>query len=202
MNLTAEQLAKYDELMAHGLSRGLGNRGGKMCIEAVWCTVLGLPHGDDPGCVAKSVRYYKINLNDAIWSSELARSKGMYKLGIAQIGSMGVIDDITFSTMITLKTIQIIIPMLFRELFPNNPSCLNAANKCENAIILTEAVGAAGAAAEAAGEAAGAAGAIGAVGATRASAEADKYLILSANLALEILKDLNSPGCRYLKEEN
>jgi hypothetical protein len=49
-------VAKFDEILARGLSMGMGRRGGSMCIEAAICCVLDLPHGDDPGCVAAAVR--------------------------------------------------------------------------------------------------------------------------------------------------
>src|SRR6266702_1211962 len=60
---------EFDRILSCGLSNGLGIRGSQVCIEAAICQVLGLPHGDDPGCVADSVRRFKIALNDASWSS-------------------------------------------------------------------------------------------------------------------------------------
>ena len=57
--------AKFNELCDRGLSSGQGSREGQMCIEAVICATMGLPHGDDPGCVAASVRSFKIRLNDS-----------------------------------------------------------------------------------------------------------------------------------------
>src|SRR4051812_17912065 len=71
-----------------GLVGGLGvQEEGKMCIEAAVCFALGLPHGDNPPCVGENVRDFKISLNDCKWPSDRARTKGMRKLAIAQLGS-------------------------------------------------------------------------------------------------------------------
>jgi len=51
MILTKEQVNEYHRILDAGLSRGLGERGNPICIEAAICQTLGLPHGDDPGCV-------------------------------------------------------------------------------------------------------------------------------------------------------
>jgi hypothetical protein len=173
-------VSKFDSILARGLSNGLGKQGGQVCIEAAICETLGLSHGDDPKCVAESVRAYKIRLNDAAWSSPKARANGLRDLGIAQLGSKGVIDDLKFSQAIAEKTIRVIIPKLFREVFPMDENCLGAALRCE-----VEGTGAAARAAWAAAEAA-------------AWAANDSYLILSANLALEVLRDMKSPGIRLL----
>src|SRR3974390_1057957 len=121
----------YHRILDAGLSGGLGERGSQVCIEAAICQALGLPHGDDPGCVAESVRSFKIMLNDARWSSPQARAEGLRKLGLAQLGSLGVVSDTEFTKRIAEKTIRILIPKLFREIFHNNPSCLEAAACCE-----------------------------------------------------------------------
>src|SRR6516164_1788792 len=42
-------VTKFDRILSAGLSSGLGERGGQVCIEAAICQTLGLPHGDDPG---------------------------------------------------------------------------------------------------------------------------------------------------------
>ena len=39
----------FDDILAKGLSLGLGVRGEQVCIEAAICQTLGLKHGDDPG---------------------------------------------------------------------------------------------------------------------------------------------------------
>ncbi len=129
--LTREQLESYDRILEKGLSGGLGEKGGQLCIEAALCEVLGLPHGDDPGCVALSVRRYKIALNDCSWTSPATRAAGLRQLGLAQLGSLGVVSDVAFSTRLAEKTIKVLIPELFRDVFPRNPAALAAAQKCE-----------------------------------------------------------------------
>ena len=81
-----------------------------MCVEAAVCYALGLPHGDDPGCVAASVRLLKINLNDKQWESNDSRAKGLRRLGLAQLGSLGVIDDAEFARRVATMTIGTIVP--------------------------------------------------------------------------------------------
>ena len=79
---------KVLEVVDKGLVKGLGNpQPGKMCVEAAVNYAMGLPHGDSPQCVGRSVREFKIALNDSYWSSDKARTKGLRKLAIAQLGS-------------------------------------------------------------------------------------------------------------------
>src|SRR5258708_26571172 len=86
-------IKKFDSILERGLCAGVGDRDGQMCVEAAICAALNLPHGDNPSCVASFVRDYKIALNDANWSSPQARAKGLRDLGIAQIGSKGIVSD-------------------------------------------------------------------------------------------------------------
>src|SRR5207249_4356268 len=65
-----EQAQKCLAVIDAGLVSGLGQpKPGKMCVEAAICYALGLPHSDNPGCVSKSIRSFKISLNDKEWSS-------------------------------------------------------------------------------------------------------------------------------------
>src|SRR5205814_1045966 len=114
-DITKFDVAKFDLILSRGLSMGLGKQGGQVCIEAAICETLGLGHGDDPKCVAESVRAYKIRLNDSNWSSPKARATGLRELGLAQLGSMGVVGDSKFSSLMAERTIRVIIPKLFRE---------------------------------------------------------------------------------------
>src|SRR5262245_39885173 len=90
-------IPKFDAILQRGLCQGVGERHGQMCIEAAICAALDLPHGDDPQCVEPAIRAYKIQLNDSHWSTSLARAAGLRDLGIAQIGSRGVINGVEFS---------------------------------------------------------------------------------------------------------
>ena len=215
-NVEDFDVQKYDSILAKGLSFGLGRPDTQVCIEAAICMTLGLPHGDDPQCVARAVRSFKIRLNDSRWSSPQARAIGMRDLGLAQLGSLGTIDNGVFRRAVAKKTIQRVIPALFRDLYSNNQEVLKAAKKCElegtseSALAIKKyAVGyAAAAAAYAAAAAAYAADAAdyaayaadAAAYAADAPKNGDKYLILSAKLALETLKELNSPGIRLLSQ--
>jgi hypothetical protein len=232
-------VARFDSILSKGLSSGLGTRGEQVCIEAAICQVLDLPHGDDPGCVALAVRSFKIALNDCNWSSPEARAKGLRDLGLAQLGSLGVVDDAEFVVRLSKKVISVLIPKLFRAVLADYPKCLEAADLCEkegseSAAWAAEAAAgdaaraaaraaagaaaraaagdaaraawaAGGAAARAADRAAWAAGAAAwAAGAAEAADRAARaaawgeYLILAANLALETLREMDSPGIALL----
>jgi len=184
----AAVVVKFDTILSRGLSMGLGDRSGQMCIEAALCAALDLPHGDDPGCVAEAVRSFKICLNDLNWSSSHARANGLRDLGIAQIGSKGVIDDVKFAQLLVERTIRVLIPRLFREIFQAYPDCLEAADRCEREGGQEAARDAERAARRAAGRAAGRA----------AEAAGDEYLTLSAKLALEVLREMKSPGYAWI----
>jgi hypothetical protein len=113
--ITETHARKILELLSHGLVSGLGEPvPGKMCIEAVVNHALGRPHGDDPGCVAEPLRRLKIRLNDSSWSSNAARAKGLTRLGLAQLGSKGVLDTREFKTRVNTLRIQMLVPIRFR----------------------------------------------------------------------------------------
>ena len=81
---------KVLEIVRAGLVFGIGNPiAGQMCVEAAVCFALGEPHGDEPSCVSPALRAFKITLNDAGWSSNEARAKGLERLALAQLGSKG-----------------------------------------------------------------------------------------------------------------
>ena len=205
-------IPKFDKILERGLCSGLGAADGQMCIEAAITQCLGLPFGDNPSCVTPAVRSYKIALNDKIWSSPQARAAGLRNLGIAQIGSAGVVDDSEFLRRLAEKTIRVLIPALFRELFPDKPALLAVADRCEKegtkeaarearrlaaaADADADAYSAAYAAAAAADAAADAAA--NAAADAAAKPRTDKYLLLSASLALDVLRELKSPGCEWL----
>jgi hypothetical protein len=87
-----------------GLVSGLGNPvPGKMCVEAAVCYAMGLPHSDQPTCVAPAVRTLKIGLNDAHWSSATTRAAGLRRLAVAQLGSEN-IDEVEFVQRVAVIT--------------------------------------------------------------------------------------------------
>lgn len=123
MQITREIAEKVRDTVAAGLVSGVGEPvPGQMCVEAAVCFALGLPHGDDPGCVAQPLRRLKIRLNDAGWSSKLARATGLRRLAVAQLGSAGVLDDLDFVRRVVAMTIRKSVPASLRAAASCNPS--------------------------------------------------------------------------------
>src|SRR5208337_5641697 len=87
---------------------------GRMCVEAAVCYALGLPHGDNPKCVAPALRALKIRLNDSNWSSPASRAAGMRRLAVAQLGSAGVLDEKEFVSRVVGYTIRVSVPKAIR----------------------------------------------------------------------------------------
>ena len=137
IEITEAIATKVRDLVDQGLVEGLGNpKPGEMCVEAAVCFALGLPHGDDPGCVAPTLRHLKIRLNDSAWSSPMARAKGLRRLAVAQLGSKGVLDDKEFSRRVIDLTIRRSVASALRSAAKLNPKYSAAleivALRCEN----------------------------------------------------------------------
>lgn len=211
-----ETVAKFNAILSRGLCTGMGSRYGQMCIEAAICTVLDMPHGDAPVCVTPAVRRYKIRLNDSPrWLSPKSRADGLRALGLAQIGSAGVVDGAEFSRRLSEQTIRVLIPDLFRR-FTDRPEMLAAADRCEKegtrqaaadagayATYDSDAASYATYAASAASDAAAyasfnAASAADNADVAFAGVSPEYYLRLSAGLALDVLRELKSPGVALL----
>lgn len=97
-SITEEHARRVLAVVDVGLVRGLGHpEPGQMCVEAAVCYALGLPHSDDPQCVSETLRTVKIMLNDALWSSNQTRSKGLRRLALAQLGSKDHLDESAFN---------------------------------------------------------------------------------------------------------
>lgn len=61
---------------------------GEVCVEQAISHALGVDHENDrPKCVGAAVNAFKIQLNDESWSSNEARTRGMERLAVAQLGS-------------------------------------------------------------------------------------------------------------------
>jgi hypothetical protein len=220
---------KYHQILDRGLSLGLGEQGRQVCIEAAICEALGLPHGDDPKCVAASVRRFKIRLNDSTrWSSPMARANGLRDLGLAQLGSLGVVNDVKFAKEVAGQTIRLILPKLLRTVRLGTEAeaiavrceqegtyeCAKAARQyyadvaayADVADVAAVAAVAAAAAADDAAYADDAADAADAAAAGAADAGADaayaaadeSFLLLSAQIGLSALRKLGSPGVALL----
>ena len=114
-NITRANVKKILALFDKGLRSGLGSgKPGDMCVEAVICNVLEGRNADDPKCVSPVLRAVKIRLNDAIWSSNTARANGMRRLGIAQLGSAGFLDEGEFIKRLLGIVIRKAFPPAFR----------------------------------------------------------------------------------------
>lgn len=138
MIITREMAEKVRDTIDAGLVQGLGKPiPGQMCVQAAVCFALGLPHGDDPPCVAPSVRSLLIRLTDSDqWSSPLARAQGLRRLGVAQLGSAGVLDEREFSRRVAEMTIRRVVPIALRAAagrVPHHAAALEAAAvRCEH----------------------------------------------------------------------
>jgi hypothetical protein len=226
IKITQAHIDKINELLSYGLQTGLGSpEPGKMCVEAVICHALGLEHSDDPrDCVMQSLRHLKIRLNDSSrWKSNQSRAEGLWRLAIAQLGSAGTVDEGEFVRRVARMTIQTIVPSALRSaarvLTGEHPTKLLAlAAKCEteptraNAQEAYDAAAAATAYAATTTAAATAAAAYAAYAAAYAEAAyaayaeadyadayaADKVLADYAEAVVQILIDMDAPGCRWL----
>src|SRR5271166_4753907 len=143
IEITKEIAAKVLATVDAGLTYGLGNNTpGEMCVEAAVCYALGLPHGDDPKCVASSLRMLKINLNDShYWGSDDNRAKGLRKLAILQLGTMGRLDEKTFVSKVVMLLINKYLPQVLKRI-----NLIEEAKSCEKASNIKEAKAAATAA--------------------------------------------------------
>ncbi len=228
MMITREIATKVRDVIDAGLVSGVGVPiPGRMCVEAAVCYALGLEHGDDPGCVAQSLRRLKIRLNDARWSSDQARAQGLRRLGVAQLGSAGVLDEQEFVRRVVEMTIRKSLPLALRASAKLNPKHADkleaAAMRCEaegtreaaqHAKEIAYAASAADAAASASAADAAAADAASAADAAASAADAaasdadaaasdadaarDKSLAQYAEWVVEILINMNAPGCEWL----
>lgn len=65
-------------------------------------------------CVGAAVRSFDIALNDSDWSSKAARAQGMRRESIAKIGSNQINQD-KFSFLLSLRVAQQLLPAAFRD---------------------------------------------------------------------------------------
>ena len=221
MQITLEIATKVRDTVAAGLVKGAGNPvPGQMCVEAAVCYALGLPHGDDPQCVARSLRSLKIAVNDAQWSSPQARAHGLRKLALLQLGSAGAMDDRDFARRVALMTIRTMLPVALRAVAKKVPThaqklaiCANFCAQVDNTDAAANAAYAAYAAAYAADATAyGADATAYAAYAAKAAAYAadaaadaaeaantrDKILTDFCEGVAAILIDMQVPGCMWL----
>src|SRR5690242_1611498 len=115
IEITEEIAIKVLSVVDAGLVNGVGNPvPGQMCVEAAVCYALDLPHGDDPQCVSRALRALKIRLNDSNWSSNVARTKGLRRLAVVQLGSRDALDDVEFTKRVAALSIRTCVPQALR----------------------------------------------------------------------------------------
>ena len=218
MQITREIAIKVRDTVDAGLCAGVGKpTPGQMCVEAAVCFALGLPHGDEPGCVAQSLRSLKIRLNDANWSSNQARANGLRRLALAQLGSDGLLNDREFVRRVGDYTIRTTVPRAMRiaasvaKNAEHKAAMIAAAAKCEKngdraSAIDAKTAAAAYAYADSADSAAYAAAADSAAAYAAATADSaayaakkrDEELSIFAEAVVQILIEMNAPGCQWL----
>jgi hypothetical protein len=138
IEITKDVVTKLLSVVDAGLSSGMGNpTPGQMCVEAAVCYALGLPHGDDPQCVAPTLRSLKIRLNDSNWSSKAARAKGLRRLAVIQLGSKGHLNGPEFAKRLADLACRTSVPIALRAAASihkdpkHKAALLEAANRCE-----------------------------------------------------------------------
>lgn len=208
-----ETAAKVVAVVKQGLVRGVGRPvPGQMCVEAAVCYAMGLPHGDNPPCVAPALRSLKIALNDSpYWSSPEARARGMLRLSIVQLGTAGTLNQELFAKAVADMTIRSVVPTALRFaalVVPDHKDRLEAAaGRCEKEgtreAALKAKAASASAATWAATWAAASAASDAAAAATWADAAAaasarDKILGAFAEGVVQILVSMNVPGAAWL----
>lgn len=92
MNQIEKVRENLKAILGRGLCAGIGKREACMCIEASIAEACGdnefLPDEeptDSPSIVAEDLRSFSIELNDARWSSNEARAKGLEAWAMAQL---------------------------------------------------------------------------------------------------------------------
>lgn len=200
-------------------------------VDQGLCSGVGQPHGGQPACVAQALRRFEIGLNDACWSSDAARAKGLRRIAIAQLGTAGTLDERLFAEKVSKAVISHLLPKALRSAasalglwhLSHQLNLLRAADRCETegstaaakaakAAYAAKAVKAAHAAAykaayasyaaEAAADAAKAAAYAAADAAVYAAADAakaaDELLSEFAEVVVQILVEMETPGSKFL----
>ena len=199
-----------------GLVNGVGNPvPGQMCVEAAVCYALGLPHGDDPKCVAPSLRSFKIRLNDSKWCSNAARAKGLRRLAVIQLGSKDALDERKFAKRLADLACRTSVPIALRAAASTHKdpvhkaALIEAADRCETSpnrraaehareVARAYAAYAASASADASASASASASAASA-SAYASAASRDKILSDFAEGVVQILIEMKVPGSQWLE---
>jgi len=213
LKITKKLVNKIHSLLDKGVTSGLSKnlKPGDMCLEQAVCYAL----GEDvirynPSCVGKEVRGFTIYLNDANWSSDSTRAEGMRGLAIAQLGSNS-LNQKEFREKLSFAVLTKLLPSMFRDLgeekWEKEIKSLEGANNLKEAkktvskaaYVDAHVVSSATLyASHAVNTASYDSSAYTARYAAKATNTGDKYLKMAAYLAVEVLKDMKSPGCQFL----
>lgn len=121
-----------------GLSWGLGDLiPGKMCLQAAVSSTFGEDRGNRPSCTSPVLHAFQIGLNDAQWSSNEARARGLRRIAIAQLGSAETLDESLFLRKLAGIVISKLLPKILRSAAaiqenPHQKRLLGAAIYCES----------------------------------------------------------------------
>jgi hypothetical protein len=200
MNIDVELARKVLAVVDAGLCKGMGEpTPGKMCVEAAVNYAMGAGHGDEPACVASSLRRLKIRLNDSAWSSDQARARGLRRLAIAQLGSARALDEKQFGARCAQLAIQTCVPQAMRVAAgsckePYKSRMLAIADRCEREPTRANAIearneGRTAYTAASAADAAASAAAAAAYAADAADADAAAYAAYAADAAAAAAAD-------------
>jgi len=105
----------YDRLLSRGLPSGLGDTE-HACIMACLNLACGgtLTDAAESPCVLPAAARFAIRLNDADWSSEMARADGLKDLGLALLGTND-LDRKVFLLRLAEATIREVVPVFMRR---------------------------------------------------------------------------------------
>lgn len=195
IKITKAVAAKVLATVDAGLVKGIGEpKPGAMCVEAAVCYAMGLPHSDEPDCVSRAIRDLNILLNDAGWSSNAARAKGMRRLVLAQLGSAGAVDDVEFAKRVAELSIHMNVPAALRAAASIHPYAHHKGALVDAAIICERD----GTEASARSARSAAWSAWSAAEAEAARSARDGHLSTFAEGVVQILIAMKSPGCKWL----
>lgn len=115
----------YDEYCQRGLCEGIGEESGSVCIEAAFSLAAGFGFTDQPACVDGELNGLLMNMNDSVWYNNAERSKGLYKVGLAQLGTVK-IDTYELRVAVTNKQVERIVPKVLKAVTHSYPESVSS----------------------------------------------------------------------------
>ena len=204
IKLTKQIALKVLESINGALRMGAGNGEGQdVCVMQAIARAVGLPASDDhvEECVGTAVSAFNRRLNDCSWSSDTARAEGMKALGVASIGS-NQLNQMEFGKLMFVRGTQRLLPFVFREIAKIKSGDYKTklekhAEICEKVTNFEEAKKACKDA-SASAHAHAYAYAYASASAFFKKSLGDDFLTRTADMGLQCLIELKSPGCEWL----